>query len=109
MGKRPERVTAVASLGEVEWKTPGVCPDFINRGSELILEAVSDMRPGFFVVVIDDLVEIFLDERVEREAARHWGSAFFDSAPEFRFIERLDFARGDFLVATCGLCKRFFR
>ena len=77
MRESPERVTAVAPLGEVEGKAPRMGLDFSNRGSELSLKAVSDMRSGFVVVIIDDFVEILLNQRVEGEAASHRSQRFF--------------------------------
>ena len=68
MGKIPERVTAIAPLGEVEGKAPGMGFDFIDCGAEFSLEAISHVRPGFVVLVIDDFVEILLDQRVEAQA-----------------------------------------
>lgn len=61
MGEIPERVTAVAPLGELEGKAPGIGFDFIDCSAEFSLEAISDVRPGFVVVVIDDFVEILLE------------------------------------------------
>lgn len=82
-------MAAIAALVLIIGIVSGVCLDLIYGLSEFKFETVGDVRPRFFMVVINDLVEILLNERMEGEPSIDHSLPFANTTPKLFLTERL--------------------
>lgn len=109
VGESPQRVAAVAALVQVERKVPWITLNLPDCLTEFRFKPVGDMCSGLLMLIIDDLIEIPLNQRMEGKRAFHGSSTFMDTAPELLFAELLDLARQNLLFPATGFGKRILR